>query len=312
MKSSQKSASLARFLSLVLIMSVESCFAQALPPVRGEYTPGVSAINSGVVPEPGLTYANNFLAYSFDRFVTARGDSIFEQGNAAAFKDVNVFEWVFKKPILTGNFAVVAGLPFTSSSLTSVTLGAVSGSGFADFSFQPATFGWHLKRADLQAAYVFFAPTGRFVAGATDNVGAGFWTNAPTLGETIYLTKKGTQLSAYQMYEFHTTQEGTNVHPGQTMDLDYSLTQVLPLQKNQHTLLQFGVVGYDQWQTSNNSGPGVNPRDPGHYRVNAIGGAANITLPVRELAVGFKLFKEFSNSSTVQGFSLQITGAVTF
>ena len=88
-----------------------------------------------------MTYANNFLAYSFDRFVSARGDSISEQGNAAAFKDVNVFEWVFKKPILTGKFAVVAGLPFTSSSLTSVTLGAVSGRGFADFSFQPATWG---------------------------------------------------------------------------------------------------------------------------------------------------------------------------
>jgi hypothetical protein len=24
------------------------------------------------------------------------------------------------------------------------------------------------------------------------------------------------------MYEFHTTQEGTGVHPGQTFDLDYS------------------------------------------------------------------------------------------
>jgi hypothetical protein len=295
-------------------MGVKLCLAQALPPVRGEYTPGVSAINSGVMPEEGLTYANYFLNYSFDKFVTARGETIFEKGQAAEFKDVNVFEWVFERRILGANFAVVAGVPFASSSLTSLRLGAVSGGGgFADFSFQPATLGWHLKWADLQAAYVFFAPTGRFVAGASDNVGSGFWTNSPIAGETIYLAKnKRTAFSAYQMYEFHTTQEETNIHPGQTMNLDYSLTQVLPLQKNQDTVLQFGVVGYGQWQTGNNSGPGVNPQDPGHYRVNAIGGAANIRLPVRKSAVGFALFKEFSNSSTVQGYSLQITGVITF
>ena len=164
------------------------------------------------------------------------------------------------------------------------------GGGFADSYFQPATLGWHLKRADIMAAYAFFAPTGRFTAGASNNTGSGHWTNAPTAGETFYLTKnKGTAFSAYEMYEFHTTQQGTNIHPGQTFDLDYSLTQILPLQKDMHTLLQVGVVGYGQWQTSNNSGPGVDPQHPGHYRVNGIGGAANVILPVRKVAVGFKL-----------------------
>jgi hypothetical protein len=173
--------------------------------------------------------------------------------------------------------------------------------------------GWHLKRADIMAAYAFFAPTGKFTAGATNNTGTGHWTNAPTAGETFYLTKnKGTAFSAYEMYEFHTTQNGTNIHPGQTFDLDYSLTQILPLQKDMHTLLQVGVVGYGQWQASNNSGPVVDPQHPGHYRVNAIGGAANVILPVRKVAVGFKLLKEFSNSYTVQGYSIQITGAITF
>jgi hypothetical protein len=88
--------------------------------------------------------------------------------------------------------------------------------------------------------------------------------------------------------------------------------QILPLRKEGQTLLQFGLVGYGQWQISNNSGPGVNPALPAHYRVNAIGGAANIILPARKSSVGFKLFKEFSNSSTVQGYSLQIVGSITF
>jgi hypothetical protein len=289
------------------------CLGQALPPVRGVYTPGFNAANSGVMPEPGLSYANFFMDYSFDQFKSASG-AIVAQNNAAVFIDINAFEWVTRKKILGANYALAALLPFSNSSISSPTLGAISGGGgFSDSFYQPFTLGWHFKRADIQVAYGFFAPTGRFTAGATNNTGTGLWTNSPTAGETFYLTKnKRTSVSAYQLYEFHTTQQGTHIHPGQTFNLDYSLLQILPLQKDMHTLLQFGLVGYGQWQTSDNSGPGVNPALPGHYRVNAIGGAASVLLPARKASVGFKLFKEFSNSSTVQGYSLQITGAITF
>ncbi len=299
--------------NLLLVASAGSCLAQALPPVRGVYTPGFNATNSGVMQEPGLTYANSFMDYSFDQFRPANG-GIVDQRNAAVFIEINVFEWVTKKKILGANYALAALLPFSNSSISSPTLGAIGGGGgFSDSFYQPLTLGWHFKRADIQVAYGFFAPTGRFTAGASTNTGTGFWTNSPTAGETLYLTKnKRTLFSAYQLYEFHTTQQGTNIHPGQTFNLDYSLMQILPPQKDLHTLLQFGLVGYGQWQTSNNSGPGVDPANPAHYRVNAIGGAANVVLPARNASVGFKLFKEFSNSSTVQGYSLQIVGGITF
>ncbi len=259
--------------SLLLVASAGSCLAQALPPVRGVYAPGINATNSGVMPEPGLTYANSFLGYSFNQFRSASG-AIVGQRNAAVFLDINVFEWVTKKKILGTTYALVAALPFSNSSISSPTLGAIAGGGgFSDSYYQPVTLGWHFKRADIQVAYSFLAPTGRFTAGVSTNTGTGLWTNSPTAGETFYLTKnKRTLFSAYQLYEFHTTQEGTNIHPGQTFNLDYSLMQILPLQKDMHTLVQFGLVGYGQWQTSNNSGPGVDPANPGHYRVNALGG----------------------------------------
>jgi hypothetical protein len=297
---------------LLITISAGPCIAQSVPPLRGVYTPGFNATNSGVMPEPGFTYSNTFLDYSFNSAKCSVCGEL--DPNVDVLIDVNVFMWVSKKKILGGNYGLVAGLSVTNSALSLAGENPVAGGGgFADSFYQPVTMGWHLKRADITAAYAFFAPTGRFTAGASNNTGSGHWSNAPTAGETFYLTKnKGTAFSAYEMYEFHTTQSGTNIHAGQTFDLDYSLTQVLPLQKDMHTLLQVGVVGYGQWQTSNNSGPGVDPQHPGHYRVNAIGGAANVILPVRKVAVGFKLMKEFSNSYTVQGYSLQITGAITF
>jgi hypothetical protein len=305
---------LALGISLFLVAHAGSCLAQTLPPIRGAYPSGFNATNSGVMPKPGLTYANYFMGYSFNQFRTAEGDTIFEQGSATVFIDINVFEWVSQKKILGANYALAAGLPFSNDTLSSVLLGAVGGGGgFADSFYQPITLGWHLKRADVQVAYAFFAPTGRFTAGAGNNTGSGHWTNSPTAGETFYLTKnKGTSLSAYQLYEFHATQQVTNIHPGQTFNLDYSLMQLLPLQKDKHTLLQLGLVGYIQRQTTDNSGPGVDPAHPAHYKVNALGGAANIILPPRQASVGFKLFKEFSNSATVQGYSLEIIGAITF
>lgn len=120
------------------------------------------------------------------------------------------------------------------------------------------------KRFGVRAAYAFIAPTGKFAVDGTDNVGAGYWTQAGWAGETFYLTKnRATAISAYQMYEFHSTQEGTQVHPGQTFNLDYSLTRVFPVASDLR--LQLGVGGYGQWQTTDKSGPEVTPEQAANH-----------------------------------------------
>jgi hypothetical protein len=113
------------------------------------------------------------------------------------------------------------------------------------------------------------------------------------------------------MYEFHGAQEGTMVHPGQTFNLDYSLTHTIPLRRN--LLLQLGLVGYGQWQTTDEHGPNITPEQAAtHYKVNAMGFAANAVLPERKVSVGAKYFHEFEGRSTYQGYTLQISAAVTF
>ena len=86
----------------------------------------------------------------------------------------------------------------------------------------------------------------------------GYWTSVISSGQTIYLTEnRATALSAFQMYEFHGTQQGTAIHPGQTFNLDYSLTQTFPVQETLR--LQVGLVGYGQWQITNKSGLQIFP-----------------------------------------------------
>ncbi len=270
-------------------MVVLVAILSSLPPrslqaqVRGVYPVGMNATNSGVTPQPGLTYSNLFILFSRDEKKNSNGEVI-ATGQNSIMMDLNSFVWVRRKKIrMLGGaiFSASATLPIANNSLTSDVQGPISGGGgFADSFYQPLILGWQTKRADFRTVYGFLAPTGRFKANRNDNVGSGYWTSVVSAGQTIYLTEnKTTALSAFQMYEFHGTQQGTMIHPGQTFNLDYSLTP--------------------QESTA-------------HYKVNALGFASNAMLPDRKVSVGLKYLHEFSCSSTFQGYTLQISGAITF
>ena len=283
--------------------------------VRGVYPVGMNATNSGVTPEAGLTYSNLFVFFSRDENRDSEGNVI-ATGQNSIMMDLNSFVWVSKGTIeLLGGavFSASASLPVANNSLTSDLVGPLSGGGgFADSFYQPLILGWRKRRADIRAIYGFLAPTGKFEAGGNNNVGSGYWTSVLASGQTIYLTEnKATALSAFEMYEFHSTQQGTMIHPGQTFNLDYSLTQAFPLQRNLR--LQLGLVGYGQWQTTDKHGPTITlEQAAAHYKVNSVGFAANTTFPGRKASVGVKYFHEFACRSTYQGYTLQISGAITF
>jgi hypothetical protein len=280
---------------------------------RGVYPLGMSAIGSGVMPAAGFTYSNSFLFYSRNRSVGADG-AVVATGSNSVLMDMNGFVWGSSKQVLGGaRLAASATLPIANNSLASDVDGAISGGGgFADSYYQPVILGWGTERAEIKAIYGFLAPTGRFDAGEDDNVGSGYWTHVVASGQTFYLTAdKRTAVSAFQMYEFHGTQESTGIRPGQTLDLDYSVTRSFPLREDMQ--LQLGLVGYEEWQTTDKTGPTVTPEQAAaHYSVNALGFTANLGFPAREVGLGFKYFKEFSNRSTFQGNSLQIAASVHF
>jgi hypothetical protein len=230
--------------------------------------------------------------------------------------DMNTFVWVSPKRLGAlgdAKFSVAATLPIANNSLSSDAQGAMSGGGgLADSYYQLIVLGWQIKRADLKAIYGFLAPTGRFQAGASDNVGSGYWTHTLSAGETIWLAQsRATALSAFELYEFHTTQEGTEIHPGQTLSVDYSLMHTVPLQSDMN--LQLGLVGYSQWQTTAKSGPAITPEQAAaRYRVNALGLGFNVVLPARKVSVGAKYYGELASKSTFQGYSVQIAMAIAF
>jgi hypothetical protein len=292
-----------------LLAACDAAWAQN----RGVYPLGMSATNSGITPDPGFTYSNLFLYYSRDQSKGPAGELV-ATGSNSVLMDMNGFVWVSRKEILGGGrYSVSATLPIANNSLASDATGAIGGGGgFADSYYQPLILGWRKTRGGIRVIYGFLAPTGRFEAGAEDNVGSGYWTHVLASGQTFYLSKdKRTAVSAFQMYEFHGTQEGTGIRPGQNINLDYSVTRMLSVRNDLD--LQVGLVGYEQRQTTAKSGPAITEEQAtGRYAVNALGFTANLSFPARRAGLGFKYYKEFSNRSTFQGNSVQISGSLTF
>ncbi len=281
---------------------------------RGVYPLGLSAINSGVSAEPGFTYNNSFLFYSRSEQVGGNGE-VLATGQQSVLLDMNTLLWAS-----TGEIAMLGGarfssavtIPIANNSLSSSAQGAISGGGgVGDLYFQPAIVAWRNERADIRGIFGFLAPTGKFNAGASDNVGNGYWTPVIAAGETFYLSEdKATTLSAFEMYEFHSTQSGTHIHPGETFDLDYSLMRAFTFPDSR---LQVGLVGYGAWQTTAKTAPEITPaQEAQRYRVNALGAGLNFVLPARKVTLSFKYFDEFSNQWTYQGYSVQISAGFGF
>ena len=255
---------------------------QAEAQVRGLYPLGISATNSGVTPEPGFSFSSYLAIYTRNKLKGPHGE-VTATGEQSVTMDLNTLGWVSKKEILGGaKFSMLASIPVANNSLTNDLTGPISGgSGLADSFYQPFILGWNKKRIAVRTTYGFLAPTGSYKLGANDNVGSGYWTHIVSSGQTFFLTKnKATTLSTFQMYEWHTTQKGTNIHPGQTMNLDYSLMQAIAIRDK--IRLQFGLVGYNQWQTTDKTGPTISlEQSKAHYKANALGFATNLNLPAK-------------------------------
>src|SRR5271169_2680199 len=186
------------------------CVVSASAQQKGQWVPGQFGLNAGVIPDPGFTYANLALNYSASQLNNASGNSTPGiTGTYSFWVDENIFYYVPKHKFLGAYFMPYIALNYASgevvADIPALNLGGGGGgSGFADTYVQPLNLGWHLKRADVVVGYAFSAPTGRFTAGASNNVGSGYWGNNITSGTTFYITKnKGTSANLATDWEIH-------------------------------------------------------------------------------------------------------------
>jgi hypothetical protein len=126
-----------------------------------------------------------------------------------------------------------------------------TGWGFADVYVQPLWLQWSLWRLDLAASYGFYAPTGRFSVGATDNIGLGFWTQQWQVPAAFYFDEARTfSLIMVQTWEYNSKVSGQDLRAGPRLSLNWAISKIWL-----DGMLETDVLGYDQWQVGFDQGP---------------------------------------------------------
>ncbi len=311
------------FAVAVIVLLAVPLFGQQ----KGQWVPGQGGLNAGVNPDPGFTYLNMTINYSASQLNDSKSNAVPGIAGTYGFWVVeNLFFYEPNQKFLGAHFAPYAAVSFANGSLTSSgPLGLprfgiqAGGQGLADTMFVPVNLGWQTKRLDISAQYGFVAPTGRYSAGASNNVGSGYWGHHIINGETVYLTKnKGTSANLLTDWEIHTKKQGTDTTPGQAFTMEWGLGQVIPLDKQLHKLFQIGVIGYDQWQVTANGGTvalsdrvTVPASSIPYYSVHAIGLQTNFIAPAKGLYFFFKYEPEYMAKARPKGRTFVFGGSWT-
>jgi hypothetical protein len=235
--------------------------APAHAQLNGENLLGDMGTKSGTQPQPGLYVSSIYYRYRTDSLKDANGLSVNADPTGEARQAINaavpLVYYVTPKKVLGGHFAMMAVVPIANGGLEAPGLGLSEAAsvGFSDLYVMPAQLGWHFARGDATAGLAFFAPTGRYAAGASDNLGKGMWSYEASAGGTLYLDQqRSVSLSTTAYWETHSKKSGeiqvddvtlTDVRVGDLVTLEGGVAKSFL-----HGAASVGAAYYAQWKTT--------------------------------------------------------------
>jgi hypothetical protein len=291
--------------------------------VIGHYNPGVANLRDFFVPPNGVYYAQYNYFYNADIFrdrngnvvdtVTIRGRTIDIDTEIDLYAISPMFIWVPGWEFLGARYAAYVALSVANPSLQAAIdiverqgpgLEFDAGSwGFGDTFVQPLWFQWTFPRVDLAAGYGFYAPTGRFELGASDNVGLGFWTHQLQSAVAFHLDEAKTlSLVGVQTWQIPSRFQDQDLMPGARFDLNWGISKIWL-----EGMLETDALAYDTWQITDDRGSDVGPlvagvRDQVH--------AAGVQIGVPKYGLQVKYLREFGAVQRFQGNVVTLTFAL--
>lgn len=250
----------------------------------GHYVPGVEGIQAASVPPPGMYYLSYLVDYNIGQFKAPGSSTDLPGHNTGTVTALaNRFVWITSNKVLGADFGVEAIVPVLNKSLT-INAASISESksGMGDVYLGPLVLGWHGANWDAVAAGGFWLSNASSNSPAA--VGNGFRSTMLTGGATYYFDAAKTITASALMRFENNSKMSSGFKPGNQVSLEWGIA------KNLGTV-QVGVVGYDQMQTSHDSGPGAtNSKSSRH----AIG--AEVVYPIMSAGVFLKAaaYKEYS------------------
>lgn len=300
-----KHISIAFLTLLVVLFGINVTIAQE----RGQYLPGFRGLNPVEQPHPGITYMNLFYYYPSRKLKDRNGDEATIDVDVDLVADLNIVAYTAKKKFLGATYSATVALPVVNAALTLPRFDETSSSGasFGDVYIEPISLGWAFKKGKVRAAYGFMPPSG------ARRVTSDYFGHQVSFGGTYHPDKHGLwQISGHSVWEFHHTKRNEDVKVGNNVTFEYGVGKTWVKNKGAQ-IYQFGVVGYSQFQLTEDSGRDVVPFNVGAKdRVFAVGPEFDVIIPKHKINFLVRVLPEFGARSRTQGLTFVMAFGKTF
>lgn len=282
---------------------------------KGHYLPGFTGLNNGTQPPPSISVGLPFYFFPTDTLKDANGRTIPVDASLKTAFFGPLLSVVTNAKVLGANYGFSA-IPATwfRARIEANALDAPGSFQFSDTLFVPVSLGWEKTRANILAQWMFFAPTGKWELGGTDNSGLGMWSHDFQLGTTVHLDDTRTwTTSVLGTYEINTRKEDSDIEVGDTLTIEGGTGRAFMKKVSGAALpriINAGVVYYAQFKVTADE-----VHDPiiddvladSQDRVFAVGGEVNVFLPKSKLLLGARVLPEFGAHTRPQGVTFMFT-----
>jgi hypothetical protein len=276
--------------------------------LNGENLKGDFGLSAGSQAPPGVWTGFMYYRYHIDQINDRNGTKLSLNGDTSVSAGIGLVNAVTKKKFLGANYGFLVALPVLNYQLETPHFVSNPSAGVGDIYVQPLQLGWQTKKADLIAGYGFFAPTGRYTAGAGNNTGFGMWSHELSAGTTVYFDrKKEWNAATLAALEFHTDKRGTNgTHAGSLLTLEGGMGKKFLMGG-----INTGLVYYAQWKLTDDRFGTVVPTLLVHGRNSSAALGPEFTMALASKKKGkvyglatFRYYKEVYARTTTKGNSL--------
>ncbi|WP_269585075.1 SphA family protein [Roseibium sp. Sym1] len=287
--------------------------ANAAESGTGFYLLGSKGPFAAVMPGPGAYFQNDVYVYSGSAGASRDlpiGGSIVANIDATAYIDLATGLWVLPQPVLGGNLALQATLPWGGQNVNAnlALAGGQLGASTSDTVFTigdpvvGASLGWHNGNWHWVAGFLVNVPIGDYQEGEIANVAFHRWGLDLNGGVTWFDPQSGWEVSGLAGITFNGENPATNYTTGTEFHFEGAVTKTFSPQ------FSAGLVGYFYQQVSPDSGPGARLGDF-EGRVAALGGTAgyNFQLGTTPVATRIKVYREFAAENRLEGTSAFLT-----
>jgi hypothetical protein len=242
----------------------------------GHYVAGVEGLQGSSVPPPGSYYLGYLVRYDIDDFRAPGSDVNLPGRNTGSVTALaNRLVHITGTKLLGADYGFETIIPVMRTSLSLDAAGlSERHTGVGDVYAGPLVLGWHGAQWDAVAAAGLWLDTGK--DDHPSSPGKGYRSTMLTGGATWYADAARTVSVSALMRLERNGRTDTGLRPGSQATLEWGVGR-------QFASWQAGIVGYDQWQLGEDSGPGAAAQK---LRRHALG--AELVYPVPGAALFLK------------------------